>query len=175
MKTILYLHGLESTKAGPKAELFLNDYLIHAPTLDYNDPDIYNILERKVKAVSPDIIIGSSMGGYMAMMLATNTYHCNQLILLNPALSSPIDTINFPDKEDFQKGFGKHYPPTIRSVDVIVGEQDTVVYPDDTIEMFKSMKEVAHWLNIRIKTLPTGHRIPHGMFEGVLQELGYLK
>jgi len=175
MKKILYLHGLESKSAGPKAELFLNDYMIHAPTLDYDDPFIYNVIRRKAECINPDIIVGSSMGGYMALVLATNSYSVNQLILLNPALSSPIDTINFPDNEDFQKGFGKHYPPSIRNVDVILGEKDTVVSPEITTEMFKSMKEVAHWLGINIKTLPTGHRIPHGMFEDVLKELGYLK
>lgn len=176
MNKILYLHGLESTSAGKKAELLMNNFLVHAPVLNYFEPDVYSIIEKKAGSLTPDIIVGSSMGGYMAQVIATNYYHVNRLILINPALKSPIDTIDFPDVPTFQSEFTKENPPTVTNVDVILGEDDDVVNPRTTFDLFNSIQRENPWLKINVEVLEgVGHRVSQTQFETVLKKLGHLQ
>ena len=40
MKKVLYLHGLESKQGGPKVDFLANEFIVHAPKMDYNDPEL---------------------------------------------------------------------------------------------------------------------------------------
>ena len=65
---VWYLHGLESDPGGPKVD-FLNEVAdeVFAPAMDYRNHKAFGELYRKVtKEGKPDLIIGSSMGGYFA-------------------------------------------------------------------------------------------------------------
>ena len=87
MKKVLYLHGLESKQGGPKVEFLANMFITHAPAMDYKNHKAFGELYRKVtKEGKPDLIIGSSMGGYFADALAS--HFGIEVLLFNPALHS---------------------------------------------------------------------------------------
>jgi uncharacterized protein len=70
MKKVLYLHGLESDQGGPKVDYFKNKCCVHAPKIDYTRKDIFQFLTQTIEHLNPDLIIGSSMGGYSAFILS---------------------------------------------------------------------------------------------------------
>lgn len=82
-KKLLYIHGLSSSgnssTAKNLAEL-LPDVEIIAPDLPINPVEAIRLLKEICKSESPDIIIGTSMGGMFAQLL-----HGYKKILVNPA------------------------------------------------------------------------------------------
>ena len=74
MKKVLYLHGLESKQGGPKVDFLANEFCVHAPAMDYTNPMLQNEVEFIMRQFNPDLIIGSSMGGYVADILAEKTW-----------------------------------------------------------------------------------------------------
>jgi predicted esterase YcpF (UPF0227 family) len=80
IKNVLYFHGLESLPGGEKVH-YLNyevDF-VKAPAMDYTDPKVFEDWLDYVEREEPDLIIGSSMGGYFAMLLATHVEGDNNL------------------------------------------------------------------------------------------------
>ena len=86
MKSILYLHGLESSNICDKVDFLKENANVVAPSIDYSDPGLEEKLFYIVEKFEPDVIIGSSMGGYVGMMLA-NKYDID-CVLFNPAIHS---------------------------------------------------------------------------------------
>ena len=86
MKKILYLHGLESKQGGEKVGFLAGQACVYAPAMSYADSNIEKQLIKIVKAFKPDVIIGSSMGGYSAMLLGN--YFNIKTIAFNPAFHS---------------------------------------------------------------------------------------
>jgi len=69
MKKILFLHGLESKPGGTKPTfLERNGYEVIQPLLDKNDfQGSVNTAKRYYDETKPDVIVGSSRGGAIAM------------------------------------------------------------------------------------------------------------
>ncbi len=69
----MYIHGYGSTGQAMKAQLLhamFPDARLISPTFDYNalmPQEIYNRLQTIVADEHPDLILGSSMGGYYAL------------------------------------------------------------------------------------------------------------
>jgi predicted esterase YcpF (UPF0227 family) len=71
---ICYFHGLESQPGGKKVEfLQTKATLVFAPAMEYDNPDYFQTLLEKAEQEKPDLVIGSSMGGYFANALASHT------------------------------------------------------------------------------------------------------
>jgi len=66
MKRIVYLHGLESTQGGVKVSFLAEENFVYAPKMDYKDPTTFKKVLDKITKFKPNLIIGSSMGGYFA-------------------------------------------------------------------------------------------------------------
>ena len=81
---ILYLHGLESPQGGPKVDFLSTKCFVHAPEMDYTRHDIFDFMIKTVNEFKPDIIIGSSMGGYSAFILGA--LYKIPVLAFNPAL-----------------------------------------------------------------------------------------
>ena len=83
---IFYLHGLESTNNSSKVDFMRSlGHDVHAEYMDYRKVlDLYAKTLNSINDFNPDLIVGSSMGGYFAYHLGTH-YKTN-LLLLNPAL-----------------------------------------------------------------------------------------
>ncbi len=145
---VWYLHGLESSVGGPKVD-FLNSVAdrVFAPRMVYTNPKMFKSLLEAAKIDKPDLIIGSSMGGYFADAIGS---HLDiEVLLFNPALHSR--TVE-PE--------GVTYGETNWKRNFVVGTEDSVIDPKAT-EIFK---DLAHtWTEIK----GMGHRTPLTVFKDI--------
>ena len=118
IKKIVYLHGLESKAGGPKVDFLATKGLVYAPKMDFKTLDLYDLMGKIGK---PDLIIGSSMGGYVADILGSHLGV--DVLLFNPALHSRSIEID-SDGEIYSN---KKYKRTI-----ILGTEDDVINPKMT-------------------------------------------
>jgi len=142
MKKILYLHGLESQQGGKKeAFLSLNNF-VWAPEVDYYKKDALWNLIQKVEKFKPDLIIGSSMGGYFAENIAKMTNI--EVLLLNPAHSWDVQEGYYIRVRSRKIGYKRT---------IVLGLQDDIVDPLITKKMFNGRANIIELEGI-------GHRIP---------------
>tara|TARA_S200002703_G_scaffold134402_1_gene122951 strand:- start:3235 stop:3720 length:486 start_codon:yes stop_codon:yes gene_type:complete len=123
MKKVLYLHGLESGQGGSKVDYLADNCYVHAPEMDYTRKDIFPYLVQIMEDFNPDLIIGSSMGGYAAYMLSG--FYGTPIIAFNPALHSRKFNPKFPNKVQ------TYYPGKAK---IILGEEDTIIDPKTTLK-----------------------------------------
>tara|TARA_R110000803_G_scaffold74621_1_gene138676 strand:- start:248 stop:739 length:492 start_codon:yes stop_codon:yes gene_type:complete len=155
MKKVLYLHGLESDQGGPKVDYLSNKCCVHAPKIDYTRKDIFQFLTQTVEHLNPDLIIGSSMGGYSAFMLS-NLYNI-PIIAFNPALHSRSTDPKFPQNIVVEN-------MVLKNAKVILGSKDEFIDPKITKKIIKDMTSNS---TQSIKTEIVGgmgHRIPLDIF-----------
>ena len=150
MKKVLYLHGLESKQGGPKVEFLANEFCVHAPAMDYTDPYLAVKVAHIIENFQPNLIIGSSMGGYVADILAEK--YGKPAILFNPALHNRSfdPAIEYPiegEQADLQE----------RKI-VVLGKQDEVIPPYITKLMLENN------FNYKIVLEEMGHQTPYNIF-----------
>jgi hypothetical protein len=151
MKKIMYLHGLESSNICEKVDFLREQNDVLAPSIDYRKSSIEEELMYMVESFQPDLIIGSSMGGYVGMLLA-NHYDIDCLVF-NPALHSRSME---PNMKLLQGENPKHsFAPL-----VILGLDDIVVDPSKTCEIL----DFSDFDPIIIEVKNMGHRIPFDAF-----------
>jgi hypothetical protein len=119
MKAI-YIHGLHS-EVNPHKVAILEDagLEVMAPEIDYEaeQAKVYPRLKKLILEEQVDVLIGSSMGGFMAYWLARDLN--KPALLYNPAL-------HFESMQPFiPKLDSKYHPPLF----VCSGENDETVHP----------------------------------------------
>ena len=153
MIMILYLHGLESEQGGAKVEYLSANHDVYAPAIKYSEPNLLEQIISSIEVFKPDVIIGSSMGGYLANELSIK--FGIPAILLNPALLSPPVRVNINDKK-------------IRLSDklivAVLGKFDTVVPYRDTLDL---LEESCH---CRVDIREYGHRTPFEEFIDICEK-----
>jgi len=156
MKKVLYLHGLESKQGGPKVDFLANEFCVHAPAMDYENPMIQNELEFIMRQFNPDLIIGSSMGGYAADILAEK--YGTPAILFNPALHNRSfdPAIEYPIEGEQAEIQEKKL--------VVLGKDDEVIPPYITKLMLES-----HF-NYKIILEEMGHQVPLPIFIDIINK-----
>jgi len=149
MKKVLYLHGLESKQGGPKVDFLAKEFCVYAPEMDYKDPMLQNWVDFIMRQFQPDLIIGSSMGGYVADILAQK--YGIPAILFNPAVHNrsfdpAIEPLIEGEQADLQK----------KKI-VVLGKNDKVIPPYITQIMFENnryyevvFEEMAHQVPLPI-------------------------
>ena len=153
MKRIFFIHGLESNNKSSKVDLMVTKgFDVLAPSMDYTTNDLlFSQTLEKVLEFQPDIIVGSSMGGYFASHIGT--HYPSTLLLLNPALiSRSFEPKIVPDGTEKSK------------IWALLGEQDDLISP---IENFKILQN----MGATIRMGKHGHRTPIEAFQGVFEEL----
>jgi len=123
---ILFLHGLQSNNKSSKVS-HMNDegHEVMAPHMNYFDNEhLYQETLKKLLEFEPELIVGSSMGGYFAYHLGT--HFKTNLLLLNPAL--PNRSFDPPILRD-----GKEKS----RIWAMVGKNDTDVPSKENIEILK--------------------------------------
>ena len=150
MKKVLYLHGLESKQGGPKVDFLANEFIVHAPKMDYKDSELNIKMFFTMQDFQPDLIIGSSMGGYVADILAEK--YGVPAILFNPALHNRSfdPAIEYPIE-------GEQAELQERKV-VVLGKEDKVIPPYITKIMFENNR------NYKIVLEEMGHQTPLNIF-----------
>ena len=147
MKKIVYLHGLESEPGGPKVSFLAEKGTVYAPTMDYETLDLHKFI---LTLGMPDLIIGSSMGGYIADIIGSILGV--DVLLFNPALHSR--SIDFDFDNDTPYG-GENYKRTI-----ILGTEDDVINPKITKKLRPHLDNSAKFEEIE----GMGHRTPLDVF-----------
>ena len=150
MKKVLYLHGLESKQGGPKVDFLTNEFIVHAPKMDYKDPELNIKMFFTMQDFQPDLIIGSSMGGYVADVLAEK--YGIPAILFNPALHNRSfdPAIEYPIE-------GEQAELQDRKI-VVLGKNDDVIPPYITKIMLENNR------NYKIVLEEMGHQVPLPIF-----------
>ena len=149
---VWYLHGLESGQGGPKVD-FLENVAeeVYAPAMNYGDNDnLFPALVQRAREQKPDLIIGSSMGGYFADAIGSHTG--TEVLLFNPALHSRSIDINLPYGEENWK---RHF---------VVGEDDAVIDP----KLTKVLVDISESFEV-VKGM--GHRTPLELFKAIYTKL----
>ena len=151
---ILFLHGLESSNKGEKVDFLKERAEVVAPKINYQDEALEEKLMYIVENFRPDFIIGSSMGGYVADILAQK--YGVSAILFNPAVHNrsfepTIEPLVEGEQADLQQ----------KKI-VVLGKNDEVIPPYMAQIMFENnryyevvFEEMAHQtpLNIFIDTI----------------------
>lgn len=153
MKAI-FLHGLESKAKSEKSE-FLAKFDAECPVMDYKNPGLFIEILTKIQNDRPDVLIGSSMGGWFAYCLSTITGI--PTILFNPAFHSRSMEPNV------QIG-SIHANHT-----VILGKKDELIVPEKTLEWIKN--NPGHF---KVNFESNGHRTPLNIFKKYVLHSAYL-
>ena len=149
MKRILFLHGLES-KANCDKVGFLRSlgHIVTSPKINYREDNCYDNLKALVKYNAYDVIIGSSMGGWVAWNLGKDLGI--PVLLLNPAVHSRSIELNHIDIEPVRES-----KPS--KVFLAVGLADDVIDPETTIDWLNKHDKLDWNLNNTYKAI-YGHR-----------------
>ena len=150
---ILFLHGLKSNNQSSKVSSMREDgHEVLAPEMNYYDnKELYQQTLDKLLDFKPELIVGSSMGGYFAYHLGT--HFSTNLLLLNPAL--PNRSIEPPI---LSNGNEKS------TIWALVGENDNVVRPKENIEILKTS-------GAKVSVGQHEHRTPIEIFEPFFKEV----
>ena len=157
---IIYLHGLGSNQGGEKVSFLSDKGYVFAPEMEYNhNENLFEELLNEIKTEhsSPDLIIGSSMGGYFAYMLASH-FEDVPVLLFNPAFHSRSTNPN-----NIYKG-----PFEVNGV-IALGEEDHVVPPEKTIKILTENNELDNFEITQMEKI--GHQIPLYMFRNIYNKL----
>ncbi|WP_417236213.1 YqiA/YcfP family alpha/beta fold hydrolase [Bizionia paragorgiae] len=147
---ILYLHGLMSSNQSVKIDWLKEKHTVFNPLLKYKESgqSIFADLEELIENNTIDLIIGSSMGGYLGFHLG-NRYQIPTL-LFNPALAKESE-----------------FKPEVKIVDntsilhtLVLGQDDEVVIPSQTLQFLK-----ANNTNFVYTFEPMGHRTSFDVFK----------
>jgi len=152
--TILYLHGLES-KLNPAKRAILEQFgTVIAPDLDYhNNPDIFELLLNLIKHEKIDVVIGSSMGGFMSYYIA-NTIN-KAALLFNPALPYRSVKQNVPSLDISKATSLLHFA---------LGSQDDIIKANDNLKWISENRNALTDIKINIHS-KMKHQIPLDIFE----------
>ncbi len=157
---IIYLHGLGSNQGGEKVSFLSDKGYVFAPEMEYNhNENLFEELLNEIKTEhsSPDLIIGSSMGGYFAYMLASH-FEDVPVLLFNPAFHSRSTNPN-----NIYKG-----PFEVKGV-IALGNEDNVINPERTIKLLEEREELDNFEIINMEEI--GHQIPLYMFRNIYNKL----
>lgn len=152
-KNVWYLHGLESPSTCPKTDflesLFSN---VYHPSLDYTDGTLFERLLEESKQNKPDVIIGTSMGGYFADALGSLIGV--DIVVFNPAFHS----------RTYEPSGVSHGTESYHRT-VVLGMKDEVVDPEVTLEEHMTEDDTvtfAMWM---------GHRTDLDVFKKVISNI----
>lgn len=150
-KSILYLHGYNSSLT-PAKQTILECYgKVIAPAIDYDNPGY--IKELTALASTADMIIGSSFGGFTAHLLSL--LYNKPALLFNPAFVTKSPA---PDLSDLS------IPTTKTShTSIVLGKLDDVIIYQDNLAYVSSRLKQDDVKIVEVEGL--GHRIPENVFE----------
>jgi hypothetical protein len=152
---ILYLHGLESKLSDEKSTILEAYGTVFAPDIDYkSNPNVFQNLYDTYKNQDINVIIGSSMGGYIGYYLANSFGVC--AMLYNPAL---------PYRNNIEQIIPTHLQakesPLLRFV---LGGHDDIIKAKDNLTFLANIISPETDYTIVIKN-DLAHQIPIDVFE----------
>ena len=135
---LYYIHGYQSSPNSTKGILFKEK--LNAKAIKYRDcrPEdlvISNCLKRIAKEIETDkdaVLIGSSLGGFLAAETALEHSNVKKLILLNPAIIPPSEDISnhqdVPGRILYEMKDDRLFERKIDAeIAIIIGTEDDVI------------------------------------------------
>lgn len=150
---IVYIHGLDSKLSPEKREILKKFGEVISPEINYyeNPAAIATILQQ-VEGKDPDVIIGSSMGGFAAYYVSTALN--KPALMFNPALAERSVEQEVPP--------GEITAPSLKQF--LLGAIDDVVDPGQTLEFIAGAYN--QYTNFHLHIMPgLTHNIPLDVFE----------
>ena len=145
---IAYLHGLESKVGGPKVDWLMSlGHKVIFPKMDYSDVNEFRDTLHLLEMYKPDLIIGSSMGGWFAWNIGKLLKV--PVLLYNPAILAP--TLIDAELKDSK-------------VFLALGTSDEVINPNQTIKLL-NMIDKHDWNMNNVWKGPHGHQTPLDSFQ----------
>ena len=148
---LLYLHGLESKLSAPK-RAFLEQYAeVIAPSIDYRkNATVINHLYHQYRDQNIDLVVGSSMGGFVA-------YHLSAMLnrpglLFNPALVRRSLNQEIPQEIPKHESL-LHF--TLGAADTVVSAQESLQFiaqklPNKTYFRLQLIADLAHRIPLKV-------------------------
>lgn len=158
---VVYLHGLESTSrpSNPKIKWLNSNFdEVYAPQIDYKKEKTFKELLSKIKSMNPDLIVGSSMGGYFSYIIGSTLKI--KTCLFNPAVHSRSME---PEVDDSNKKGNQN--------NVYLGDKDRVIPGEGVKKYFASHGNGSFKYN----TYKGGHRVPYNVFTASISEVAGIK
>lgn len=97
---MMYLHGFMSGANGTKQrqlqKLFKGRYRVIAPELDADPDHSLAMINATIKEEKPEIIIGTSLGGWMALTCESGDAN---IVVVNPVISPEIQLAHWAGEE----------------------------------------------------------------------------
>jgi len=152
---ILFLHGLESKLSAEKRIILENYGTVIAPDLDYkSNPNTIQKLYDDCQNQEINVIIGSSMGGFVGFHLANSLGICN--LLYNPALPYRSSIV-----QNIPSYLPKNQSPSMR---IVLGGHDEIIKAKDNLTFLEQNCNPKTDYTIVIKN-ELAHQIPVEVFE----------
>ena len=132
---IAYLHGLGSTinEQNPKVKFLKKNFNeVFSPSIDYTNEHSFTQLYTFIKVMNPDLIVGSSMGGYFAYLIGSKLDI--ETILFNPAV---VGRSFNPLVDDTQLKSTNHNVFLGKTDNVIIGTQVKTYFKENSTSSFK--------------------------------------
>ena len=155
---LFYIHGYQSSPDSTKGKLFKET--LNAKAIKYRDckpedlivSDCLNRISDEIKNDNNAILIGSSLGGFLAASTAISHSNVKNLILLNPAIIPPYTNLDKQDGvprnilEDMvdERLFGKKLDAEVTT---LVGTNDDVVPRNWIIEFAVAQEATVKFLH----------------------------
>lgn len=100
LPVIMYIHGFRSGANGSKPEqlqkMFAGRYRVIAPEVDADPEKSLVIINKIISAEKPQIIVGTSLGGWMTMMCSEGDA---ELVVVNPCIDAKATLSQWKDEE----------------------------------------------------------------------------
>jgi len=150
---ILYLHGLDGNLGDEKRVILQKFGTVLSPAIDYRtEYNSIEILVEQFKNDKIDVVVGSSMGGFVGYYVS-NAYK-RPALLFNPALSSRSVRQKVPTYGHPFLGFKQ----------IVIGSRDEVVNAKDTLDFLSKNQQIHTNYHIHIRE-ELEHRVPVDIFQ----------
>ena len=169
---LYYIHGYESSPDGTKGTLFKEK--LNAKAIKYRDCEpedlvISDCLKHIAKEIDDDkdvVLIGSSLGGFLAAKTAFENSNVKQIILLNPAVIPPSIDLNtiqgmpmsilgdMKDNTLFEEKIGAE-------IFILVGTEDEIVLSDWILEFAMAQEATVRFLRDDHRFTRNINRLPY--------------
>lgn len=162
---LYYIHGYQSSPNSAKAKLFREKLNVQAIEYHHGKPEelvISDCLKRIAEEIKEDrqaVLIGSSLGGFLAAETALENSFIKSLVLLNPLLIPPSQDLNkikdIPARILHEVKDDRLFMDKIRSETTILMATDDELLPPNWILEFAIAQEAT------VRFLHDDHRFTH--------------
>jgi predicted esterase YcpF (UPF0227 family) len=155
---LYYIHGYQSSPNSAKARLFREKLNVQAIAYHYGKPEelvISDCLKRISEEIEEDrevVLIGSSLGGFLAAEIALENSFVKSLVLLNPLLIPPSQDVSkiegIPARILYELRDDRLFVDKMRSeTTVLIATDDELLPPNWVLEFAMAQEATVRFLH----------------------------